>query len=440
MARRTAARSSAAGRGVNEQPSSRTSPPVPRASTSERRLILLLASVQFVNVLDFMMVMPIGPDLAGELDIELSHLGWLSGAYTASASVAGVVGAAVLDRFDRRAALAVSMVCLAVGTALGGLSTSLQFLLATRVLAGAFGGPATSLCYAIIADRVPPERRGAALGAVMGAFSVAAVLGVPAGLEVARLSGWRTMFLGVGALCVLITVLAYALLPPLRGHLDARASDAPPRPIGEFLRDRAVLAASLTTWVAVAAGFAIIPNISAYFQHNLGYPRDRLWLLYMVGGAVAFAAMRVGGRLVDRRGAPTVAVVSTTLMAGILLGGFVMSPPPLPPLAIFVGFMLANSLRAIAASSLSTRVPVAAERARFMSTQAAVQHAASATGAIVSSLLLTELPSGALDGMHRVGLLSLALALTIPLLVTRLARDVRAREAERAPWVPSGPA
>ena len=30
-----------------------------------------------------------------------------------------------------------------------------------------------------LADSVPPERRGKALGAVMGAFSVAAVLGVP---------------------------------------------------------------------------------------------------------------------------------------------------------------------------------------------------------------------------------------------------------------------
>ena len=35
--------------------------------TSERAVILLVAMVQFVNILDFMMVMPMGPDFAAAL-------------------------------------------------------------------------------------------------------------------------------------------------------------------------------------------------------------------------------------------------------------------------------------------------------------------------------------------------------------------------------------
>ena len=68
-----------------------------------------LGAVQFVNVLDFMMVMPLGPDFAKDLGIPLSHLGYIGGAYTASASVAGVAGAFFLDRFDRRQALVVAL-------------------------------------------------------------------------------------------------------------------------------------------------------------------------------------------------------------------------------------------------------------------------------------------------------------------------------------------
>ena len=147
--------------------------------------------MQFVNILDFVMVMPLGPDFARALAIPASKLGYVGGAYTAAAAVPGLAGSFFLDRFDRRKALGVALLGLAAGTAAGGLATGFGTLLAARVLAGAFGGPATSLAFSIIADRVPAERRGNAVGGVMAAFSVASVLGVPMGLELAQRGGWR---------------------------------------------------------------------------------------------------------------------------------------------------------------------------------------------------------------------------------------------------------
>src|SRR2546423_1646114 len=85
------------------------------------------------------------------------------------------------------------------------------------IAAGQFGGPATSIASSIIADVVPQERRGSAMGMVMAAFSVASVLGVPAGLELARHFGWRAPFFAVGGLGALIAISAVFFLPPLRG-------------------------------------------------------------------------------------------------------------------------------------------------------------------------------------------------------------------------------
>ena len=51
------------------------------------------------------------------------------------------------------------------------------------------------------------------MGSVMGAFSAASVLGVPAGLELSQLGGWRAPFIGVGALGVAVVVLAAVALP-----------------------------------------------------------------------------------------------------------------------------------------------------------------------------------------------------------------------------------
>jgi predicted MFS family arabinose efflux permease len=371
-----------------------------------------------------MMVMPLGPDFARDLGIPVSRLGLVGGSYVAAAAVSGLLGALFLDRFDRRQALAVAMLGLFAGTAAGGLARDLPTMMAARILAGAFGGPATSLALSIVADVVPAERRGRALGTVMGAFSVAAVLGVPLGLELAHRGTWRLPFFAVAGLGLLVGVAVHLLLPPLRGHLVA---GAPARARLPRLRPVVLLSLSATASV-MAASFALIPNLAAWLQRNAGWPRERLGLLYMAGGAVTFFSVRVAGRLVDRFGSPRVAAGSTALFLLVLGLAFLPEAPLLPVVAVFVGFMLANSTRNVSLSTLATRVPDPDERARFLSVQSAVQHFASALGAMLSARLLSEDAAGRLVGVPRVAAFTMVMALALPLLLRQVEARVLSRE------------
>jgi predicted MFS family arabinose efflux permease len=406
------------------------------APPSERKIITLLAAVSFVNILDFMMVMPLGPDFARALDIPTSKLGIIGGSYTAAAAVAGLVGALFLDRFDRRKALAVAMLGLVAGTAAGGFAIGFKSLVAARVVAGLFGGPATAVSLSILADIVPIERRGVAMGRLMGAFSAASVVGVPVGMRLALIGGWRAPFFAVAGLGVVLVIAAIAVMPPLRGHLSSAAgpsSGPPARPLRAFLIDPSVLLALVGTVAVFTGGFAIIPNLSAYLQENLGYPRNRLELLYFVGGIVSFVATRVAGGLVDRRGPITVMTIGTILLLADLLVGFVPARPLLPVLVVFVSFMLANATRSVAIHTLSSQVPPAAsERARFLSAQSAAQHLASSLGAFLSSVMLHQRPGGGLAGMPRVALFSMALAAVVPVLMAVVSARIERRTAATA--------
>jgi predicted MFS family arabinose efflux permease len=395
-------------------------PPV----VSERLIIFLIGAIQFVNVLDFVMVMPLGPDFAAALGIATSHIGIVGGSYTAAAAVAGVVGSLFLDRFDRRPALAVAMLGLVVGTALGGLATGLPTLLMARVVAGAFGGPATSLSLAVIADAIPPARRGKAMGAVMGAFSVASVLGVPAGLELARHFSWRAPFFAVAGLGLVLAMTAIFLLPSLRGHLTA------PRRAGPKVKllDSVTVIALVNSALLMSGLFAVVPNISAFVQHNMGYPREQIGLLYLVGGVASFVAMRVVGIMVDRLGAAPMIALGTALHVVALLTAFIYPLAWLPVLLIFTVFMLASTVRMVPMQALASRVPRPEQRARFMSAQSAVQHAASATGAMLASTVLIALPDGKLQGMPQVAWGALFVACLVPIGAGLLERRVRQRE------------
>ena len=416
----------------------------------ERSVVLIVAAVQFVNILDFMMVMPLGPDFAVSLGIPTSRIGVLGGAYTFAAALAGIFGASVLDRFDRKKALAVTMLGLALGTALGGLSVGMGSLIAARLLAGAFGGPATAVALAIIADAVPAAQRGKAIGTVMSAFSVASILGVPAGLRVAQWLGWRAPFFGVAALCLLLTAVAFRLLPNLRAHLDARTvPDAPNAPNAPHARgsrltfDALTRATLLNTAIVMLGVFAIVPNISTFLQRNVGYPREQLDTIYFVGGLASFFANRAVGLLVDRFGATRLIVAGTGIFAFALYFGFIDPVGAGHVIYVYPLLMLSATVRGVPINTLASRVPPPAERARFMSALNATQHLSSSAGALVASFMLSADGTGRLEGMDHVAVAAIAVALFVPFVSALIERRVLAKERaarDAAPPAPITPA
>jgi len=409
----------------------RIAAPDSASDAREATVVFLVGAVQFVNILDFMMVSPLGPFMSKALSFPQSDAGWVTGSYTAAAAASGFAGAFFLDRFERKRALFVALVGLAAGTLAGAFAWSLPSLLAARVLAGLFGGPATSIAMSIIADVVPAARRGKAMGKVMGAFAAASVLGVPFGLELTQRVSWRAPFVFTAALGVAVAALALARLPTLRAHLDAPRERSMWGELRTLARVEILLSYAMT-WVAMGASFVLVPNIAAYTMLNLGFPAKRLGLLYMAGGAVSFATMRAVGPLVDRFGSARVGTVGTLLLSVVVVLGFVYDPPAIPVVAIFMGFMFAMSIRNLSYNTLTTKVPEPSQRAAFMSVQSAVQHLASATGAIVSAMMLAERPDRSLEGMSRVALLSVGLGLFLPPMLFAVETRVGRRAAARA--------
>ena len=126
----------------------------------ERLLLLMLASVQFTSIVDFMVVMPLGPQLMRSLEITPAQFGLIVSSYTIAAGLAGLTASSVLDRFGRKSAFLTLYGGFLIGTLLCGLSWSYGTLLAARVVTGAFGGILGGMSLAIVGDVFPEERGG----------------------------------------------------------------------------------------------------------------------------------------------------------------------------------------------------------------------------------------------------------------------------------------
>ena len=114
-----------------------TQPAIPSTTSptvGDRRLetivLVTLVAVQFTSIIDFMIVMPLGPQLMASLGIDGERFGWIISSYTFAAGLAGLLAAPFLDRFDRKYAFLVLYVGFIAGTPACVLAPGLLSLLA----------------------------------------------------------------------------------------------------------------------------------------------------------------------------------------------------------------------------------------------------------------------------------------------------------------------
>ena len=371
----------------------------------QRMVITLVAALQFVVLLDFLMVLPLGPDLAQGLGFGLDQLGWITAAYTLASACSGLLALRWLDRFERKRVLLLAFGMVVLATVAASFCASLSGLLLARVLTGLCGGPALAVAMAMVIDATAPEQRGAAIAKVMLGFSVAVIIGVPLVLELARLLDWRAVFQAVSLLAALVWLALWRFMPLLRQHIQVRAYVS----IRTLLAQAAVRRACGWQFLAQFSAFLLIPHFSAFFMHQLGLPRAQLGSYYAIGGVCALIMVQVLGRLADRTGAtPPVMLASLCFCFGLLpLLGWTGAPLIL----FFVLFMAGNAGRNVSLGAVLSQIPAAHERAGFMSLQNVVQDASMALAALLAAL--HDDGSGKLPGMAWLATLALGSSLLL---------------------------
>jgi predicted MFS family arabinose efflux permease len=376
---------------------------------SEFRLILILGFVQFIDILEFMAVMPLGPDYALDFKVDITKLGFAAIGYTISAAISGVLSATFIDRFERKKAMIVVFLGLISASLIAAYAKTYEVFLFARFFAGIFGGPTTALTFAIIADLVAPERRGQVIGKVMSAFSFAATIGVPCCLYLSRTVGWREAFFGIFIIGLVVLLLIILFLPKNSNAIKHQKM-ANKVSFKSLTRNNVFLLAYLMSGLGLLAAFMIIPYISAYLQFNYSLRRVQIEHFYFFGGIISFITAQFMGNVVDKKGASFVGIIAIIIICLSLFGGFVFKVDIKPAYLIFIPFMAGMGMRNIANSTVITKIPSEHERAGFMSIISLFQHVFSAVGAYFTSVItLQKIPTSPLENMDLVAILAIAI-------------------------------
>ena len=387
----------------------------------EWMLLAVLGSIQFTNLMDFVILMPLGPQLMRVFSISPQQFGLAVSAYTFSAGVVGIVGALFIDRFDRRSILLGLYAGFAFGNLFCAVAQSYEVLLVGRVVTGAFGGLMGATVFAVVADVVPEIRRGAAMGTVMTSFSLATVAGVPVGLFLANNFGWHIPFFMLAGTSSIVLVVGYFSLPSVRGHIVHGPTTSPFRSLFELLREPSHINAFVLVSAIVVAGFSVIPYLSPFLVANVGLTESDLPYIYLLGGGATIFTSRFFGKLSDRWGNQKAFgwIIGCSIVPIIAITNL----PRLPlwiVLTVTTVFMILTSGRWVPAMAMVTSSVTPEKRGSFMSVNSSIQQISSGIAAYGGGLILGKSPTGELTNFGIVGIIAVATSLLCIILSKRM--------------------
>lgn len=390
----------------------------PRA---ERLFLLTLAGIQFSHILDFMIMMPLGPILVAAFGIGTHEFGLLVASYSFSAAASGVLAATFVDLFERKRVLLIGFALFALATLACGLAPSYSTLILARGLAGVFGGIMGALVQTMIGDAIPFSRRARASGIVSSAFSISTIAGVPLSLWLANHFGWRAPFMFIAAMSVIFLAVGLRYLPELRHHLSAEKGAHLLSATFSVLGDANHLRALLFSALIIFSGFTVIPYITVYAVNNVGIAPQDIPFVYLVGGFATFISARLIGHWADKHGKVELyRRIALLAMVPVLLVTQVGMLPLWLWLICTTSFFVLISGRMIPAMAILSSAAQPPLRGTFMSLNGTVQSLAMGLATTLAGFLTALDASGRLVGYPLVGYVALAANLVAIWFVSRI--------------------
>ena len=384
------------------------------SSFNERAIIALLFAIQFTHILDFVIMMPLGPKFMRFFAIGPDKFSVVVSAYTFSAAFSGLIASFFMDRFDRKKAIIALFIGFTIGTFACALAPNYQMLVLARVTAGGFGGVLGALIFSVIGDIIPEARRGKATGTVMAAFSVASVIGIPIGLFLAETFHWHAPFIFLTIMNLIVLFFLFKEMPSLTGHMKhqkTRGIDI----LHEFisvLKDKNHQRAYFLSISIMLSGFMVIPFVSPYMVKNVGLTEKELPFIYFFGGIFTFITSRAIGALADRVGKfKMFSIVAPLSMIPILLVTNLKQAPLTVALLCTTLFFILVSGRFVPVMAIITSSARKEKRGSFLSLNSSIQMLATGSASLITGAIVKEGAGGRLSGFQYAGFMACVLTL-----------------------------
>jgi predicted MFS family arabinose efflux permease len=175
--------------------------------------LLSFAAAAFMVRAVMLMLGPLLVALADDFGTSIAVAGQLAAATFVTWGITAPLVGPISDTYGRRPVLLIGVLLMALGVLGSGAAWSYGSLMATRLITGVGSAMLPPTIMAALADNLPPEKVGKAVGFITASSWVGLALGVPAIALLGYIGGWRLPFYITGGLSLALWVMLWFWLP-----------------------------------------------------------------------------------------------------------------------------------------------------------------------------------------------------------------------------------
>lgn len=296
-------------------------------STTWRLAILSVGT--FVLGIDGFVLPGLLPEIASDLSVSVAAAGQLTTAFGIAYAVGSPVIATLTGQLDRRLVICTGMVVFLTGMVLQAAGPTLGVVMAGQIVSALGAAAFQANAFAVAGVLAPPDRRSRAFAMIAAGVSLAAVLGLPFGLLIGQVWGWRGTLWTIAALAAVSAVLAGLFVP------SVTLPNTTMRERLAVLVNPRILALLTASALVLTPQYLLGSYVSAVVGVSSAGDSTAVLITLLLYGAGVFAGNRLVSRYADRY-AP-LAVIVTGLGAVALTAGILAAVQHwfLPTLAAF---------------------------------------------------------------------------------------------------------
>ncbi|MGN8198371.1 MFS transporter [Salinisphaera sp. RV14] len=276
--------------------------------------LFLLSTAMFALGMDAYVLAGLVPDIARSLDVAEGSAAQVVTAFTLSYAIAAPVLAASLAGKSVKRILSLAMALFVTGNLISVFASDYWILIASRCVAGVGAGTFAPVAAATAGSLVPKEKKGRALGVILGGMGTGTVIGVPVGIQIANVAGWQLTLL-------VVAIIATAAIVGILSRLPA-VDVAPPPSLNARLqmltnpRVAVVVTVTLFTAIASLGLYTFMAPVLAALSMNLD--SSLYFWAWGIGGVVGAFSV---GHVIDHSGRPGIVLlcILIALVAAITL-------------------------------------------------------------------------------------------------------------------------